>query len=117
MPLLDVSDVLSDPDFCEQITVTRSTQSAPIGGLTQTTTSTLTLTAVVQPANSRDLQRLLDAERTGGGIVVYAAGAGILQDEDQIAWQGGTYTVIGLDDWSKFGAGYVRAVAAKTDIP
>ena len=117
MPGLDVSDVLLDPDFCESLTVTRSVQGAPTGGLTQITTSTMSLTAVIQPANSNDLQRMIDAGRTAGGVVVYAAGANVLQTEDTFAWQGDTYTIIGTDDWSKFGAGYVRGTAAKTNIP
>lgn len=117
MPFLDVADVLLDPDFCETLAVTRTTQVAPVGGLAQITTITIPVAAVVQPARSNDLQRLLDAGHTEGGVTVYAYGPGALQTEDMFPWQGDTYTVKGTDDWSKFGAGYVQGVAAKTNLP
>lgn len=116
MPFLDVADVLLDPDFCETLTVTRSTQGGPVGGLTQIVKTVLSLSAVVQPAGSSDLQRLLDAEYTRGGVVVFGYGADALQTEDTFPWQGDIYTVVGTDDWSKFGAGFVKATAGKTNL-
>jgi hypothetical protein len=117
MPFLDVADVLLDPDFCETLTVTRAAQTAVVDHLPTFSAVTLSVTAVVQPARSNDLQRLLDAGRIEGGVTVYAFGAGALETEDTFVWQGDTYTIMGTDDWSKFGAGYVQAVAAKTNLP
>lgn len=117
MPLLDVTDVLLDPDFCETLTVTRSTQGGIVDHVPAFTAATLSITAVVQPAGSNDLQRLLDAEYTRGGVTVFGYGADVLQVEDTFMWQGDTYTVIGTDDWSRYGAGFVKATAAKTSLP
>lgn len=117
MPLLDVSDVIGDPDFCETLTVTRAAQAGVVDHVPTFGSVTLSVVAVVQPARSNDLQRLIDAGRTQGGLTVYAYGADALQTEDTFPWQGDTYTVMGTDDWSKFGAGYVQAVAAKTNLP
>lgn len=116
MPFLDVSDILSDPDFSEMISVTRTIKSAPIGGLTQSTTSTFTLTAVVQPATSDDLQRMIDVERLTGAITIYAAGPDALLASDVIAWRGRVYTIHQTDDWSQYGAGYIRALAGMTSL-
>ena len=117
MPLLDVSDVLDDPDFCETISVSRTVKSPPVGGVTPPSTPTVfTLVVVVQPATSNDLLRMLDADRVRGAIAIWAKGDDALMPKDIVTWRGSTYTINTMDDWSQFGGGYVRALAGQTSF-
>ena len=116
MPFLDVSDVLLDPDFATTFTVTRSAAAAGADGNNVVTPSApISVTGVVEPANSNDLRRLPDAESLTGTIAIYTPFAlNVLSANttaDIVTWNGRQYTVIDVEDWSQFGAGYVRALA------
>ena len=122
MPLLDVTDILSDPDFADTITVIRTVQVISSGGIasdgnTQTFPS---VQAVVQPDKGRSIQRLAEGARVTDAIKIYTtfvltAGSGPTE-ADAVVWNGGTYVVVNVRDWSRFGAGYVEAIADLTDL-
>ena len=122
MPLLDVSDLLSDPDFATTFSVTRSSASADTGGINQVASvTTQNVIGVVQPANSSDLQRLPDAEYQKGALTIFttfrliSGGAG--QTADIIGWNGANYTVMTTDDWSQYGGpGYIKALVTLVDL-
>jgi len=121
MPLLDVSDVLSDPDFATVFDVVRTTTAVSGGRTVLQSQTTANVIGVVQPASTRELERLPEAERTRGAITIYttfalnAGSAGFTADT--VNWNGSSYTVMSVDDWSQFGAGYVKALAQKQSIP
>ena len=121
MPLLDVSDVLDDPDFSTQITVTSTAVTGMERGRETKTTTTATLRAVVQPTRSQDLQRLPDLALGTGAITIWArypfASDTATTKADKVVWRGDTYTVMTVDDWGEYGTGYYQAIAARQSVP
>ena len=61
MPLLDVSDILADPDFADTFDVIRYGDSVDADGVGSEAPAPITgLTGVIQPASELSLQRLAD---------------------------------------------------------
>lgn len=121
MPFLDVTEVLSDPDFATTISVIRNTTTVDNFGETQISpVETDDIIAVVTPATSNDLKRMAETERLSGAIAIYTTyrlSAGGTQTDgstataDIVTWQGRQYTVFSVDDWTQFGGGFIRATA------
>ena len=121
MPLLDVSDVLDDPDFQTSITLLRTAVSGMERGRETTASTSTMMLAVVQPATSADLQRLPDASLNEGAITIWARWAFATDTAttkaDKVVWRDDTYTVMTVDDWGEFGSGYFRAIAQRQSVP
>lgn len=127
MPFLDVTDVLYDPDFATTISVARTTTTVSTLGETVQTPATISgIVAVVTPANSNDLKRMAEAERLGGAIAIHTTyqlhAGGLMPDgvtnatADIVTWQGRQYSIFSIDDWTQFGAGFVRATATMLNL-
>lgn len=103
------------------LAVTRGTAGTLAAGVfTAGATTQLTLTAMVQPVSGRDLLRLPEGLRTRELVAVFTPTALRTTDEhagtpaDRFTWQGRTYEVQLVEEWSHLG-GYRRAVAAKVE--
>ncbi|WP_158810463.1 hypothetical protein [Beijerinckia sp. L45] len=126
MPFLDVTDVLKDPDFATTFSVARSATTVGNDGETALTPSTFTgIVGVVTPANSNDLKRMAEVERLTGAIAIHttftlmAGGAqtdGTTVTADVVTWNGRQYSIFAVDDWTQFGAGFVRATATMLSL-
>ena len=114
MPLLDVSDVLLDPDFADNailirtgVTVDQAT-GRTVSGPVETP-----ILCVVTSDRGQNLRRMPDASASEGSIIVHSTvtftegGDGV--DADIIRWQGRDWTVIVVDDYSRYGAGFTCA--------
>lgn len=118
MASLDVSDVLSDPDFQSSFQVTSTTRIVGASGRpTNTTTGPVPALGVVQPGKST-MRRLDDGSRITAFIDIwtqYPLTAGTKASDsssraaDVIAWHGRQFTVAMVEDWTDFGAGYLHA--------
>ena len=73
MPLIDVTEVLSDPNFYTYFDVYRYDQRIDDNGLTQVVNPRqyLGVSGVVTALRARELQRLPEAERLEGLIQIY----------------------------------------------
>lgn len=114
MPLLDVTDILFDPDFFRDISVETTTISVNTSGVATASTTTESTTAVVTPLTSRELDRMPEGELLKGGITVFShykldsGGNGTTAD---IVIVGGVrYTVYSCDDYSAYGEGFNVAI-------
>lgn len=127
MATLDVTDVLLDPDFATTFDVERDASTVSSQGETVLTPTTTTgVVGVVTPANSNDLRRMADAglERLTGSIAIHtsfqllAGGTqnGVTTTADIVTWKGRQYSGLTVDDWTQFGAGFVRAVATMLSL-
>lgn len=120
MALLDVSDVLDDPDFLTQIKVFRVQSRTDERGETVLEKTPILITACVQPIRTQELARLPDAERLVGGITVYSRVPFISGDGPLSAdiVEVGTikYVVVSTNDWQLFGRGYTAAQCAMFDL-
>ncbi|MDW3684902.1 hypothetical protein RA280_24740 [Cupriavidus sp. CV2] len=114
MALLDVTDVLLDPDFmdagllCNRMAQTMGDNGRAANAVTQTP-----FAAVVTSDKGDILHRNADGSRIIGSITLHTPfrlidGADG-QDADEIVWQGRAYTVVSVNDYSHFGRGFVCA--------
>lgn len=115
MPLLDVSDVLLDPDFADTITVYRqAVTTGDDGRATRAETVTSTI-AVVTPDQWSTLQRQAEGSNVSETITVISQFRLMASmdgyDADEIAWNGKRYVITAVGDCSRYGAGFVEASA------
>lgn len=114
MALLDVTEVLLDPDFMDTgLVCTRSTQDVNDDGRTVFATTSTTFAGVVTSDKGDILERLAGAERKTGSITIHTifrlvAGEGDVT-ADVVTWRGKEYTVSNVNDYSHFGRGFICA--------
>lgn len=114
MALLDVTEVLFDPDFMDSgLVCKRSVQAVGDNGRTTTTDTVMQFSGVVTSDKGDILERLAGAERKKGSITIHTtflltAGTGNTT-ADVVTWQGKNYTVSNVNDYGHFGRGFVCA--------
>lgn len=115
MALLDVTDVLLDPDFMDRgLVCKRTIQVVGDNGRPTDTVTVTTFSAVVTSDKGDIMERLAGGERKKGSIIVHTifqlqAGDGPDQIADVITWKGKDYTVSNVNDYKHFGRGFVAA--------
>lgn len=121
MPLLDVTSVLFDPMFMDvDGTYTRMTQTVDAHGRAIDVPVTAPLPAVYTNKDGFLLQRLSDGEHVEAVITVHTpvrlttGSTGI--SADVINWDGATYTVTSVGNYSKYGAGFVEATCELVEL-
>ena len=117
-PSLSFEDVLSSPEFTDVITVTVNQGVIGAGGLDVVTPSApVTTWAIVVPGKS-NLRRADDGSRVTAYIEVFTAyplsqgyktDDASYRDADTILWHGRVYSVMVIEDYSAFGAGWIKA--------
>jgi len=122
MPLLDVvTDVLFDPDFIDVFSVTRASQTMTTGGMAEDTSTVVSpVYGVVEAPNDSNLAKFPEGESLHGSIVIHTtfrltAGQGS-SDFDIVTWNGRTYQVVDVSDWSRYGQGYIEAVCTLNKV-
>ena len=112
MANLDVSFLLSDPDFVDNFTVVRRTQTVNAYGETQISEVASVVVGSVQPASPDDMQRLPDSAQRRDAVTVYS-GITLSADAypDVVVWKGKRYQVRDSEDFGNYGDGYSKAVA------
>jgi hypothetical protein len=115
MALIDVSDLLRDPDFTNVVTLIRRAVAVNEHGENVMTETPCYITAVVQGDNTETLEKLPDGARLSDAITVFYRGT--LSAErpggyaDIIVWQGRRYQVREvIEDFLNYGAGFTKAI-------
>ncbi|WP_210339835.1 hypothetical protein [Bosea sp. ASV33] len=121
MPTLDVSEILDDPEFADTATVYRNAVTVdPVTGRTTVTTTSTAILCVVTSDKGRNLQRNPQAALSEGSIIVHSTftftegGNGV--DADELDWRGRKWTVVVVDDYSRYGAGFTCATCRLLDL-
>lgn len=115
MALLDVTEVLLDPDFMDMgLVCKRSTQTVGDNGRATNAQSSTPFAGVVTSDKGDILERIAGGERKKGSITIHTmfrltAGDGEDIIADVVTWQGRDYTVAHVNDYSHFGSGFVAA--------
>ena len=114
MASLDVTEILCDPDFMDQITGTRFSQTVDTHGRSTNTTTPLSFWGVVTSDSGDVLERLATGERIKGNIIIHSMfllrdGSGQGQTADEVVFLGQTYTVAQVNSYSHFGRGFTAA--------
>jgi hypothetical protein len=114
MAFLDVTEILLDPEFMDTgLVCHRMTQTVDERGRAHNKSTSFPFAAVVTSDKGDILHRNADSSRIIGSITVHTmfrlsdGSAG--QDADEAIWQGRTYTVVNVNDYSHFGRGFVCA--------
>ncbi|MGO4738643.1 hypothetical protein AB4099_18995 [Bosea sp. 2KB_26] len=116
MPLLDVSDILTDSDFADSAVLIRTGVTVdPATGRTVSTRVETPILVVVTSDKGQNLRRTPDAAASEGSIIVHStvtftegdADSGV--DADIVRWNGRDWTVVTVDDYSRYGAGFTVA--------
>lgn len=115
MPLLDMSDVLSDPDFLDNtLVLTRQTQVDTGHGRVRNESATMPFSGVVSMDAGSIARRVPEGQYVTGSILVYTVTRLRLKgddvDADLVDWHGTRYRVEHLGDYTGYGAGFVWAV-------
>jgi hypothetical protein len=116
VPLLDVSEVLDDPDFSDDSLIClRNPQTVGADGRAVTTQVSIAFAGVVTAASGADLVRGPDGEYVRSSICIVTRFALIDGKRgfsaDTVQWNGGVYTVVHADDYSRYGDGFTQAIA------
>ena len=114
MALIDVSEVLLDPDFMDSFTCFRNTLATSSGGVGSITTQTIPCYGVVTSDSGDVLERIATGERVKGSITIHTTfvlrdGSGPTQTADEILFRDQRYVVSTVNSYSHFGRGFVAA--------
>lgn len=121
MALLDVSEILVDPDLADRFTVKRRTEVIDDFGRASTTDETFEgVIGVVTSANPNDLMRLPEAQRMDRNFCIVTKfrliGPAPGKQPDTILWYGSTLVVKDIQPYPQYGAGFIQAIAGSMDI-
>lgn len=116
MPTIDVSDIVSDPDFAESFTLLRSTGGAyDSSGEYQDSKTSTPMYGVIEEINSDDLDQVPEGDRIMGAITVWSpqqmnatSTAGI---SDIVVWHGQNWRV--AKTWDRSTDGFWKAIAVR----
>lgn len=115
MALIDVSDLLRDPDFTNVVTLIRRSVAINQHGENVITELPCLITAVVQGNNTETLEKLPEGARLSDAITVHYRGTLTAETPDGyadvIVWQGRRYQVRDVtEDYQNYGAGFTKAI-------
>lgn len=121
MPTIDVSELITDPDFAQSFSLVRTTGEYINGRWTETLEETLTRTGVISPASAKELRQLPEADRVEGTISIFTkeimyitSDAGTeLRSSDKVLWKSHYYKIISVENWSDWGEGFYHALAQR----
>lgn len=119
MPLIDVDDLLTDPDFVETIQVLRRKQQISDTGRVSTVNATFNVVACVQPQSDQPMIRGAEQQNLPALISVHTMfrirGISPGYQPDIVIWNGTQFVVNKVYNWSHYGRGYVMAECSSMD--
>ncbi|NCJ10808.1 head-tail adaptor [Serratia marcescens] len=114
MPLLDVTEVLLDPDFVDTTLVChRQIQSRDDDNFTTNTQQDIPFSGVVTVDRSLETRRMAAGQNINGAILIVTqfrltqGQPGL--DADVVTYRGREYRVTFVDPYTAYGAGFVQA--------
>ncbi|EMH4096173.1 head-tail adaptor [Serratia marcescens] len=114
MPLLDVTEVLLDPDFVDTTLVChRQIQSRDDDNFTTNTQQDIPFSGVVTVDRSLEARRMAAGQNINGAILIVTqfrltqGQPGL--DADVVTYRGREYRVTFVDPYTAYGAGFVQA--------
>lgn len=118
--MINLAEVVTDPDFAQSFTLNRSSGSFGLGGW-QDRQTLVTMYGVIQPATARDLEQLPEGDRVKGTMLFHSiypmytthmndGQAGI---SDVIQWGGDNWRIAYVWPWQDFG--FYKAAAVRLE--
>jgi hypothetical protein len=116
MALLDVSELMWDPDFCDCFTWFRNTMLVNEKGRGEISSVENTAYGSVQPATERTYELFPDCARVRGALELFTNSAlsppTPTLAADTVIWERRRYVVLGVMDYGNFGNGYFICLIA-----
>ncbi len=120
MPLLDVTEVLLDPDFVDfSLVCRRQIQTTDDDNFPINTAQEIPFTGVVTVDRSLEARRMAAGQNINGAILIVtqfrltqgskSINDGPNLDADLVIYNGGLYRVTFVDPYTRYGAGFVQA--------
>lgn len=120
MPLLDVTEVLLDPDFADlSLFCRRQIQTTDDDNFPVNTQQEIPFSGVVTVDRSLEARRMAAGQNINGAILIVtqfrltqgrkSAADGPNLDADLVVYNGGLYRVTFVDPYTRYGAGFVQA--------
>lgn len=117
MALVDVTELLSDPDFVDPVRIFHRTATVNTKGENELTELYVDTIGSVQPTSGRDLQRLPEALRIQDVKTFWIKGEiksdGNSAYPDILVWQCNRYAVQMVLEWTNFGQGWCQALCVR----
>lgn len=118
---IDVTELLSDPDFCDTFTVTRDVETVGTNGrATIATTVFPSVVGVVTAGQGSMLKQFPELTRVEGAVMIHTTfelrAETAASKADRIEWRGNDYRVTMVNNWMNFGRGFTTAVANLIDL-
>jgi len=120
MAEIDVTEVLTDPDFLDTFSFIRSIETVAPNGRPTFAQTTLNAYGVVQPASGRAMELTPEATRTSEMLEIWTQ-AGLQEASDETAadivlWQNKQFVPVRVDDFDNWGQGYRHVVLSRKDL-
>jgi hypothetical protein len=116
MAFLDVTEVIEDPDFADELICTRSVETVGSDGNTVLAATTSNFWGVVTNESGDVIERTDSASQVHGTIIIHTlfilTMAGPNTDADHVTWEGVDYLVKDVKNYSHFGRGFVAATCS-----
>ena len=117
---IDVSELITDPDFCQTFTIYRTKRIADDKGRAETVETSEQVTGVIQPVSGDDLDRLPEGDRGKQAVTVWIREKLTTGDDanlpDEVEWRGTRYVVKQLRNWGDWGVGFYRAICIAQEM-
>ena len=111
--MIDLSDLMHDPDFCEPFVIRRR-KGVWEDGIFVPKNEEIKIIGIVEPTTGEDLKTLPEADKVSGMMTFYTKEAVTLgteeQQSDEIICRGSRYKVVQVQDWSRHG--FYKCIAA-----
>jgi hypothetical protein len=121
MANIDVSELMLDPDFCDEFSYLRRIEDVSLKGRSEGHVTQLTGYGSIQPLSGQVLRMMPQLANTEGTIEIWSTTPlQTLTDTlkaDIVIWKGSRYTVTAIPgNWSHFGNGFCRYVGTLKDL-
>lgn len=115
--MIDVSRLITDPDFCERFVIRRRIGKWEAGRFIATPEDTA-VTGIVEPTSGDDLEMVPEGDRVSGMMTFYTRQPVYLsqdkQQSDELIWRGRVYKAVQVLDWSRHG--FYKVIASFVEV-
>lgn len=116
--VIQLGDIVLDPDFAQQFTVYRSTGDWVKGKWTESTPEQITMTGVISVMNEKELQAMPEGDKVKGAMVFHTTQELFVTrngtekgTSDKIYWRGDYYRLFNIAPYADYG--YFRAAGER----
>ena len=113
--MIDVSELLNDPDLCESFMITRTTGTFQIGGWVKSVPQVIQAYGAVRNTSGKELEMIPEADRVKNSLTfrsitpMFITSEANSQISDVLSFHGEQYRVLAVKDYSS--QGYYLAIA------